>query len=75
MLWHAFLFLGLWSVGFFPTCSFLIGGFHRFFLLNCFTYVQFRNKYCNMSPSINMNNTITLFQNVRDRSQLILKRW
>jgi hypothetical protein len=33
MLWHAFLFLGLRPVGFLPPFSFLLGGFHLFFLL------------------------------------------
>jgi hypothetical protein len=32
MLWHAFLFLGLRPMGFYPPFSFLIGGFHCLFL-------------------------------------------
>jgi hypothetical protein len=30
MLWHAFLFLGLGRVGFFPASFFLLGGLHCF---------------------------------------------
>jgi hypothetical protein len=32
MLWHAFLFLGLRHVWFFPPFSFVVGGFDLFFL-------------------------------------------
>jgi hypothetical protein len=32
MLWHVSLFLGLRPVGFFPPCSFLLGGFLSLFL-------------------------------------------
>jgi hypothetical protein len=32
MLWHAFLSLGLGSVGFLPLSSLLLGGFQCFFL-------------------------------------------
>jgi hypothetical protein len=38
MLWPALLFLGLRPVGFFPPCSFLLGGFH-FFLVRIFSYL------------------------------------
>jgi hypothetical protein len=41
MLWHAFLFLGLFV--FFPPCSILLGDFHCFFLLKCCFRLK---KYC-----------------------------
>jgi hypothetical protein len=40
MLWHAFLFLGLRHVGFFPPFSFLLGGFHFFFRARLFSLLK-----------------------------------